>query len=255
MGSNVIVIGMHRSGTSAVTNALRLLGFSLGVSNDLFAPRPPNPEGNWEHRRLTFCNNRILESQGGSWDAPPALPEGWERSPAAGELLSRLRDEFTRAYPRPGWVWKDPRTCLTLPLWLRVWPDRPAAVTVFRHPVAVARSLHARDGIPLERGLALWERYNSEALRNAGPLAGLTRDYDAALADPLGFAEGLRDGLASLGAAAPATAAAGAAALKPELRRNTAGAPELSLLSDSQRRLLERLRAASEAPPRCPAPA
>jgi hypothetical protein len=65
------------------------------------------------------------------------------------------------AYPAPGpLVWKDPRACLLIPFWRELLPGPLTAVFVWRDPVEVARSLHARDGIPLEDGLALWEWYN-----------------------------------------------------------------------------------------------
>ncbi len=241
MAANVVVLGMHRSGTSAITNALRLLGFSLGRTGDLTAPRPANPEGNWEHLRLTRCNERILEAHGGTWDEPPELPDGWAQGPKATSMIARLRAEFDEIYPAEGWLWKDPRACLTLPLWLRVWDSTPVVVMVFRHPIAVARSLEARNGFPQDHALSLWERYNRRALADIRNLPAVVRNYDGAFADPRGFARGLRDDLASLGATGDGSVVEAATAFKVSLRRNLAGERDLAVLTVEQRQLWKQL--------------
>src|SRR5579884_3426223 len=115
--SRVIVLGMHRSGTSAVTRVVNLLGLSLGREDDLYHAAD-NPD-HWESSALIEANDSILQKLGGRWDAPPNLQEGWESSDLMRGEMSRLRNTFLHVYPEDGWVWKDPRTCLTLPLWLQ----------------------------------------------------------------------------------------------------------------------------------------
>ena len=63
------------------------------------------------------------------------------------------------------WGFKDPRTLLVLEGWLEALPDLRFVAT-FRHPLAVARSLQARDNFTLEKGLALWTHYNRILLRH-----------------------------------------------------------------------------------------
>ncbi len=78
----IVVLGMHRSGTSAVTRVLNLLGADVGPAADLIAEYD-NPSGHWENKTLTACNDRILAAFGRSWDFPPWLTGGWELSPRA----------------------------------------------------------------------------------------------------------------------------------------------------------------------------
>lgn len=242
MSKNVVVIGMHRSGTSAITNAIRLLGCSIGDTGDFTSPKRWNPQGNWEHQRLIERNERILELHGGTWFAPPRLPNGWAERRKALAMLPRLRSEFAEIYPQDGWVWKDPRACLTLPLWVQAWSSAPVAVMAFRHPLAVARSLAARNGFSLRHGLALWEIYNAQALWNLRGVPTAVCRYESALDNPMGFVAGLTEALEQHGVALSGSPADAAAALKPSLRRNAVGEDELGPLSERQRRLWELLK-------------
>lgn len=242
---NVVVTGMHRSGTSAVTNALRLLGLGLGDISDLGVLRHANPGGNWEHRRLMRRNEAILESYGGSWHTPPTLPEDWVQSLEARAMIPALRSEFEDIYPSHGWLWKDPRNCLTLPLWLEVWDSAPAVVMAYRHPVAVARSLEARNGLAISRSLALWEHYNRCALNNTRGLPTLLRNYDDAFVDPVKFVQGLRDDLVALGVAPTGSVLDAASAFEPAWRRSFADHRDLALLSRTQLQLWEQLTEAA----------
>jgi hypothetical protein len=241
MSKNVVVIGMHRSGTSAITNAIRLLGCSIGDTGDFTSPKRWNPEGNWEHQRLIERNEMILELHGGTWFAPPLLSGDWARPPKARAMLPRLRSEFAEIYTEGGWVWKDPRACLTLPLWMEAWSSTPVAVMAFRHPLAVAQSLAARNGFSLRHGLALWEIYNSQALWNLRDVPTMVHRYERALDDPTGFVAELDEGLARHGVTLEGSVSDAAGALKPSLRRNLADDDDLESLTANQRRLWDLL--------------
>lgn len=197
-GPWLVVVGMHRSGTSAVTGAIGALGFNLVTADDRLSPHDSNPE-HWESLSVLLHNDAILAHLGGTWDAPPRLAEGWESDQelpdrtAAGELLAA-------AYPQPGpSVWKDPRVCLLLPYWREVLQAPMAAVLVWRAPLAVARSLRRRDSSPLPYGVALWERYNRAAITNLAGTDVYVLDYDAMVEDPAASLSGLTAWLSSIG--------------------------------------------------------
>jgi len=249
MARNVVVIGMHRSGTSAITNAIRLLGCSIGDTGDFTSPKRWNPQGNWEHQRLIDRNELVLELHGGTWFAPPRLPDGWAEQEKASDMLPRLRSEFAEIYRGEGWVWKDPRACLTLPLWLRAWSSMPVAVMAFRHPIAVARSLAARNGFSLRHGLALWEIYNAQALWNLRDLPTSVYSYDGALEDPARFVGELSETLERRGVVLGGSTSDATEALQPSLRRNTPGNEELAALNKRQRELWDLLRALANGAP------
>src|ERR1700723_2634758 len=179
----LVVLGMHRSGTSALTGALGALGFNTPQPGE----RMDWPESNsehWESVSLTVYNDHLLTKLGGSWEAPPELSLKWEGDDALSELGSPL-PILNAAYPEPGpCVWKDPRLCLLLPFWEAFLPSPVAAVLVWRSPLAVARSLQKRDGMHLADGLALWERYNRAALMNLAGVNTFVCNYEAVVRDP-----------------------------------------------------------------------
>jgi hypothetical protein len=197
-GKSVVVLGMHRSGTSVVTRVIALLGLSLCREEDLYAA-PDNPTGHWESTSLVAFNDRLLNLFGGIPAAPAAVDNGWECHPSAVALYDEAYKVFKWAHPGAVWVWKDPRTCLTLPFWRRVLPESPAAVFVHREPLEVALSLQRRDGFGKAHCIAQWERYSRCALGAAAGMPLVTVRFADLVADPVATVAQLRADLAGLG--------------------------------------------------------
>jgi hypothetical protein len=193
----VLVLGMHRSGTSAVARAIDELGVPLG--SPLLPARFDNPAGYGEVEPLMHLNDELLRRLGGSWDAPPRLEPGWERAAGLGDLAARAAAEFGEAHQGPAWVWKDPRVGVLLPFWRRVIGGRHVAVVVVRDPVAVTRSLVVRDGLATEVGLAIWERTGRAILRDAAGMPAIVVAYDDVVDDPTATVAALRAFLAAHG--------------------------------------------------------
>ncbi len=183
-GPWVIVLGMHRAGTSAITGALAGLGMALPPEPDLVRGRPDNPV-HYESDALISLNDRILETMGGWWNTPPEADPGWEVGPAAASWTDEARSTLSRIFPGPGPnVWKDPRNCLLLPFWRRLLGGPVAVVLVWRSPLAVALSLRQRDGSTIAHGLALWEHYNRQALEAVAGLPVYLIGNEALIRDP-----------------------------------------------------------------------
>jgi hypothetical protein len=157
-----MVLGMHRSGTSAAARVLNLLG--AGLPARLMPPvEGINETGFWESTDVVGLNDEILKAAGSRWDDFLPLPGDWFRSPAARPYLERatalLGDELDR---EPFLMLKDPRFCRLLSIWrpaMAAAGARAGYVHVLRHPLEVAHSLHVRDGLPIAWGLVLWLRY------------------------------------------------------------------------------------------------
>ncbi|HEY5024083.1 MAG TPA: hypothetical protein VII76_03835 [Acidimicrobiales bacterium] len=183
-GPWVLVVGMHRSGTSALTGALGRLGLALPAGDDLVTGRYDNPV-HYESRALNDLDDAILGALGGSWSAPPTPAPGWESSPAVLGVTAGAARCARRAFPGAGpVVWKDPRLCLLLPAWRSLLPAPIVTILLWRQPLAVARSLRARQGFPPSLGLALWERYTRAALTGLSGHPGYVMSYEELLADP-----------------------------------------------------------------------
>jgi hypothetical protein len=196
----VLVLGMHRSGTSAITSVVSLLGPDLGDHRDLMAPSEANQRGYWESRRLTEFQESLLEKLGGDWETPPPLPPGWERNWRLVRRIGLARRVFGDVYGgAEQWVWKDPRTVLLLPFWLRALRIDPIVVGIFRNPLEVADSLAVRDRMPKRQALRLWEAYNRALLTNARGLPAFIAAYEDLVGDCAVVAHELRTFLAAQG--------------------------------------------------------
>ncbi len=245
----IFVLGMHRSGTSALARTLALLGCYAGDVSDFPAADEANPRGYWERRDVWRLDEDLLQALGAAWDEvghlnpdlllsalPAADLEAFERR--ARDVVAGL-DEAGRP-----WVVKDPRLCLTFPLWRRVL-EAPVCVIIERSPLSVARSLAARDAFPLALGLALWERHLRSALAASAGLPRLFVRYEDLIDRPREIARRLRLELQALGVPGLAEPAEGVleAFLDPALERHPREPDvEADLLNPPQRVLLDALR-------------
>jgi len=157
---------MHRSGTSAITRVLSLLGARL--PNDLMRPAEGvNDLGFWESKEVQRLNDDALAAVGSSWDGLLPIPRRWFSSSEAEGLRQRILNFLARDFEGSSlFVLKDPRFCRLIPLWepaLEEFGAEGRYVHVFRHPMEVARSLGKRDGFDTDRSLLLWLRHILEA--------------------------------------------------------------------------------------------
>ena len=173
--SAVFVIGMHRSGTSAVSGALRFLGLSHG--HKVMAPAEDNPKGFWENRIVVNLNDRMLNSVGAHWDVIPSFvgTKVNELVDPADYMLSGFLDRANQVWRSQfdhsvaGVALKDPRTCFTLPIWQEIAARNGRQVShlfAVRPVEDVARSLAARNNLAKKDSEMLWAHYNLAALRH-----------------------------------------------------------------------------------------
>lgn len=151
----VIILGMHRSGTSCLAGSLQEAGLFLG---DVIVEAPHNKKGNRELKEIWTLHDRVLSENGGSWRSPPSsIIWSDETKSIQKSLIDRLRDD------RP-WGFKDPRTLILHQRWLDLFPNAQLVATV-RHPEAVAASLMQRDKMSYADAVRLWFEYNQILLR------------------------------------------------------------------------------------------
>jgi hypothetical protein len=174
----VFVLGMHRSGTSALTRIISLLGADL--PRGLMEAGPDNPTGYWESIDVMALNESILSEAGASWDMPSPLQ--LERAGAAlkerfcAPIVEFLRRDFGASAL---FVIKDPRICRLLPVWHEAagtFGAEPRFVIIVRNPIEVARSLALRNGMSQPQAMLLWLRHILDAERQtrAKPRAFVT---------------------------------------------------------------------------------
>jgi len=182
----IAVLGVGRSGTSAVARGLMALG--VGFGDNLLPPGPENPTGFWEDLDVIRINESILAAAGLAWNSlSPIDATFWERdglSALRREAVNLVRSRLARF---PHWGFKDPRTSRTLPFWQAVFADIGVAdsytITV-RNPKSVAHSLQRLAGFETERSYLLWLNHNIQALQRTAGRPRVVVDYDRLLAGP-----------------------------------------------------------------------
>lgn len=157
--TTIVVLGMHRSGTSCIARMFNLCGASVGP--EVLAADDANKAGYWEPLEGVVVNEALLRLSGGGWDNPP------ERLISDFRFGWKMRGFLGRLHRRGPAVFKDPRTVITYALWEPLI-QRPVVVVVFRNPQSVAQSHARRDGFTLARGLDLWTYYNTQIVRRFG---------------------------------------------------------------------------------------
>jgi len=143
LSRGVVVLGVHRSGTSLLTASLQALGCSLGdfphVANE------GNPKGYFEHPDIMAFNDRLFESLGASWDSWGFFAGGidfssHEFAQARLEANALLHKCFSGLGV---WAVKDPRMTHLLPFWEATFAEyhiEVRRVLIVRAPMEVIQS-------------------------------------------------------------------------------------------------------------------
>jgi hypothetical protein len=253
----VYVLGMHRSGTSALARVIDLLGVPV-AERGLVAPSGENPHlpdednpaGYWEPLDLVRFNISLLRQLGGRTMAPPPLEVTAHAAHLLRDQIPAGRELFRSLHPGDQWAWKDPRNCVLLPFWRAAIADRAVAVLAYRHPAEVAASMQRRDPRVGRTAISLWEHSVRAALFGSQDLPRLVVDYADLIAQPertvgrvgsflatqglhLSGAKGHRQAVASIDSA---------------LHRHRRAEQRGDLLTGEQRELASRLSDAASAP-------
>jgi hypothetical protein len=148
----IVILGMHRSGTSMVAGILQQLGVDIG--GDLLEAYISNPFGHFENKQFYEINKRILATCGGDWLSPPPLEIILQQnnlySKEIMDVINRNKSEL--------WGWKDPRTAFTIDLFLP-YLENPYFIVCYRNNFDIASSLNRRDGLEIEECYLLIDTY------------------------------------------------------------------------------------------------
>jgi hypothetical protein len=163
--AGIIVLGMHRSGTSMLTRVLNMLGCELPSS--IVGAGVGNEAGHWESKAIVELDDELLASAGSRWDDWQPFNPRWEQSVLSSGYRARAEDVLRSEYGAfPLFVLKDPRICRLAGLWLGALAstgvDAGVVVTV-RSPSDVASSLEERDEMQNGYAHLLWLRHVLDA--------------------------------------------------------------------------------------------
>lgn len=181
----ILVLGMHRSGTSAVAGVTRALGAT--PPRTLLPGDPDNARGYWESVPLIDAADDLLASIDSSWDDWRQVDPQWCASAEAQPFRDRFREILKSEFgDDPLFVVKDPRLCRLLPFFLSVLSDmaiKPIALVPLRSPIEVAFSLRRRNGFSHSKSVALWLRHVFDAEHYSRGMPRSIVCYEDLLAD------------------------------------------------------------------------
>ena len=193
----IVVLGMHRSGSSAITRGLEVLGVNLG--SHLMSADVNNEKGYFENVELHQLNTRILGTIGHDWNSLSLVQnhdfQSDKFTPLKNQAIDILRSELEETEMLGI---KDPRFCRLLPFWIDVFDElqlNVSYVIILRDPESIAASLFSRDSFPRVKSLYLWAEHMIPVFRETSGCTRCVVDYEQLVAHPKTVIEKLANDL------------------------------------------------------------
>ena len=213
----IVVLGMHRSGTSIITGMLEKLGGSVGKTPMPAAPE--NPDGFWENEEVVLLNEAYLDKLRSCWADPHLLPENVWKDEISTKFRKKAEKLLKREYADHEMALvKDPRMCRVMPLWEPVFAgnyERINCVVASRPFPEVVLSLARRNEFSAYLGTLLWIQHVLLAERYSRPYSTFFTSFTKITTEPGTIAAALAE-FASVTDQEKISAAAGM--VKPQLR-------------------------------------
>ena len=190
----VLVLGMHRSGTSLCSHILSALGVDMAdkiPGPGATSPHPSNPRGHWERWEIVEFHDRILglfnrEYLGHFHDF--ALPVAWWADPRVVQIRREIVAFLEQRMGSEYFGFKDPRTVRLMPVWHQILNElklAPKIVLCLRNPAQIGRSLNVRDGLDPEIGEYRWLVHIVDFFRYTKNFDFCTVEYEEWFSNPL----------------------------------------------------------------------
>ena len=182
-----VVLGMHRSGTSALTRAMKVMGCDLG-DNLMPGVVNNNEKGFYEDVDIFSLNEQLLGACGKSWNGLDRIEKEDVDLLCERNYLTRAKELLTtkiEAYTN--FCFKDPRTAKLLPFWMRVFSETQCDISfivALRNPLSIAQSLSKRDGLIDIETYCIWSLYIIEILKLSSRNSIVFVDYDELVLSP-----------------------------------------------------------------------
>jgi hypothetical protein len=197
----VLVLGMHRSGTSLCSHLLSALG--LDMTDNIAAPgsasvTPDNPRGHWERWEIIEFHDRILALFNRGYFGhfhDFALPVAWWADPRVAQIRREIVAFLEKRMGEGYFGFKDPRTVRLMPMWHQIFNElklAPRLVLCLRNPAEIGRSLNARDGLDPEIGEYRWLVHMIDFFRYTSKYDICMVEYEGWFTDPAANIEKLR---------------------------------------------------------------
>ena len=191
----ILILGMHRSGTSAISGCIGILGFGLG--KQLIPPETHNEKGYFENVLINKFNDSLFDVLLAKWHDTLFLPQNWWKEEEVrvkkSELISILESEFAQT---DNLVIKDPRISVLLPFYTELFKElniNIKAIISFRNPFEVANSLRKRDNLSMSKSLLLWMDAMLKAELHSRSFPRVFLNFDSLLENTVGTLQKIND--------------------------------------------------------------
>jgi hypothetical protein len=196
--SCIVVLGMHRSGTSAMMGALSKIGIPVGYK--LIKPSGSNMKGYFESKRIVAFNSKMLGVLGVPTKRFKPLPSDWIEEDKILEIKGKIKKFILNNFKDYDvFGIKDPRMCRLLPIWLVLFEElsiTPHFVIIYRNPYeAISSFISTRNCKGFDVAAFLWATHNIDAEFFTRGFERVFVDYQSLLADPLGVIDKIRESL------------------------------------------------------------
>jgi hypothetical protein len=189
----VVLLGMHRSGTSLCSHVLSVLGVDMadklaGPGSEVISS--DNARGYWERWEIVGFHDRILAHFNRGYFSPfhdLPLPAGWWADPDVAAVRREIVGFLEKRMCETRFGFKDPRTIRLLPLWQQIFDDlnlSPQFVLCLRNPAEVARSLSVREARDPDMGEYRWVIHMIDFFRYIGSSKYCIVEYEKWFDDP-----------------------------------------------------------------------
>lgn len=156
----IVVLGMHRSGTSAIAGFLASSGVFFG--NNLLEPQEDNPKGFFENKSILQINENILKILGSKWDDVNDLPNDWHKREEISIFKINIKEIIKNDLNKDVFGLKDPRVSILLPLYLEVFSEmevEPLFLIIKRKKIEIFKSLEKRNDFSYQKTISLSNKY------------------------------------------------------------------------------------------------
>lgn len=233
----IVVLGMHRSGTSTVSGILNACGAWLGTSEEMTGANKENPKGFFERRDLRkICDSLLFAQKSDWWRLSNFNLDNFNKDESEKDIqeFSKLVENLSKY---DTWVIKEPRLCILFPL-LQQKIKQPICILPKRNPIEIAKSLRTRNSFSIMHGIALWELYTRSALLASEGHDRIFVSYSELIEDPEFTIKNMITSLEELGVEGISTSNEAYLSVSQDLQRESSSKEEMTELLDKKQIML-----------------
>jgi len=203
--SQLLVLGMHHSGTSLISNLTMMMGAFGGELNELLL-HAENPLKFWERKDVVALDEQRLvagmqEAVSSRYEIPEWIAYGFDGKKAAKKIhnMPEAKTIVSKLNQKRPWVTKDPRMCLVADEWMPLL-DAPVCIIVHREPMSVANSMMIYShNVSLAEWASVYEAYYHSAMRACDGKPTVLVQHSDLMLSPFGTVKKLYNDLVSVG--------------------------------------------------------